>query len=168
VAILLVDSLPRHHPSNVRWNLRDGVSNRPAGRLAARLTNESPYERIGGHDAITRLLRHFYADVRQDPLIGPIFNARIEDWPQHLEVLASFWEGVIGGPNSYSGPMPKRHAPLQLEGQHFERWLFLWQANCRAQLPSDVAQEMIGLAQHIADRLRRILGVAPVSNSPPR
>jgi len=24
-------------------------------------------------------LRHFYADVRQDPLIGPIFNAKIKD-----------------------------------------------------------------------------------------
>jgi hemoglobin len=104
------------------------------------------YERIGGHDGITRLLRHFYADVRQDPLIGPIFNVRIEDWSRHLEVIAGFWEGVIGGPSNYSGPMPKRHAPLQLQEQHFERWLFLWQANCRAQLPSDVAQEMIGLA----------------------
>jgi hypothetical protein len=26
---------------------------------------------------------------------------------------------------------------LQLTQEHFERWLFLWQANCRAQLPAD-------------------------------
>jgi truncated hemoglobin YjbI len=36
------------------------------------------YQRIGGHEGISRLLRHFYADVRQDPMIGPIFNARIK------------------------------------------------------------------------------------------
>ena len=40
-----------------------------------------------------------------------------------------------------------------------ERWLFLWQANCRAQLSSDVAKEMIDLADHIAHRLRMILGI---------
>jgi truncated hemoglobin YjbI len=29
------------------------------------------YQRVGGHEGISKLLRHFYADVRQDPLIGP-------------------------------------------------------------------------------------------------
>jgi hypothetical protein len=48
-----------------------------------------------------------------------------------------------------------------LRKEDFERWLFLWQANCRAQLPSDVAKEMIDLADHIAHRLRMILGIAP-------
>jgi truncated hemoglobin YjbI len=34
------------------------------------------HQRIGGYEGISKLLRHFYADVRQDPLIGPIFNAK--------------------------------------------------------------------------------------------
>jgi hypothetical protein len=50
------------------------------------------YQRIGGREGISRLLRHFYADVRQDPLIGPIFKAQIKDWKHHLEIIASFWE----------------------------------------------------------------------------
>ena len=54
-----------------------------------------------------------------------------------------------------------KHLPLGLRIEDFERWLFLWQANCRAQLPSDVAKEMIDLADHIAHRLRMILGIAP-------
>jgi truncated hemoglobin YjbI len=53
--------------------------------------------------------------------------------------------------------MPIKHLPLRLREEDFERWLFLWQANCRAQLPSDVAKEMIDLASHIANRLRRFL-----------
>jgi hemoglobin len=118
------------------------------------------YQRIGGHEGISKLLRHFYADVRQDPLIGPIFNAQIEDWNHHLKIIASFWETVIGGPSTYARPMPMMHLPLSLRKEDFERWLFLWQANCRAQLPSDVAKEMIDLAGHIAQRLRMILGIS--------
>ena len=53
-----------------------------------------------------------------------------------------------------------KHLSLSLREEHFERWLFLWQANCRAQLPSDVATEMIDLAHHIAGKLRMILCVS--------
>lgn len=118
------------------------------------------YQRIGGHEGISKLLRHFYADVRQDPLIGPIFNAKIQDWKDYLEIITSFWETLIGGPSTYAGPMPMKHLPLPLREEHFERWLFLWQANCRAQLPGDVAKEMIDSATHIAHRLRMILGIS--------
>jgi len=118
------------------------------------------YQRIGGREGISNLLKHFYADVRQDPLIGPIFNAQIEDWKKHLEIIASFWETVIGGPRTYARPMPMIHVSLQLRDEHFERWLFLWQANCRAQLPADTAREMIDLSQHIGGKLRLILGIS--------
>ena len=117
------------------------------------------YQRIGGSEGLSRLLRHFYADVRQDPLIGPIFNAQIKDWKHHLEVIASFWETIIGGPSTYARPMPMKHLTLRLREKDFERWLFLWQANCRTQLSSAVAKEMIELANHIAHRLRTILGI---------
>ena len=117
------------------------------------------YQRIGESEGLSRLLRHFYADVRQDPLIGPIFNAQIKDWKHHLEVIASFWETIIGGPSTYARPMPMKHLTLRLREKDFERWLFLRQANCRTQLSSDVAKEMIDLANHIAHRLRTILGI---------
>ena len=118
------------------------------------------YERIGGREGLARLLRHFYADVRQDPLIGPIFNARIENWAEHLAIIASFWETLLGATRTYSGPMPTIHVPLGLGPEHFERWLFLWQANCRAHLPAEAAAEMIDLAGHLGQKLQAILGVA--------
>jgi hemoglobin len=123
------------------------------------------YERIGGREGISNLLRHFYADVRQDALIGPIFEAQIKDWKRHLEIITTFWETLTGGPRTYARPMPVKHLALQLKQEHFERWLFLWQANCRAQLPTEPAREMIDLAHHIAHKLRLILGVS--SNSAP-
>src|SRR6202011_3059451 len=118
------------------------------------------YQRIGRSEGISKLLHHFYADVRQDPLIGPILNVKIKDWKNHLEIITSFWETLIGGPRTYGRAMPMKHLPLGLREEHFERWLFLWQANCRAQLPSDVAREMSDLALHIAHRLRMIPGIS--------
>ena len=78
------------------------------------------YQRIGGSEGLSRLLRHFYADVRQDPLIGPIFNSQIKDWKHHLEFIASFWETIVGGPR----PMPVKHLTLRPREEDFERWLF--------------------------------------------
>ena len=43
-------------------------------------TSKSLYDRIGGRETLTVLLRHFYADVWQHELIGPIFNRQIKDW----------------------------------------------------------------------------------------
>lgn len=119
------------------------------------------YERIGGRDGLARLLRHFYADVRQDPVIGPTFNARIEDWGEHMAIIANFWETVLGATRTDSGSMPALHAPLGLGPEHFERWLFLWGANCRAHLPADAAGEMTDLARQLGQRLQVMLGVSP-------
>ena len=126
------------------------------------------YQRIGGREGILNLLRHFYADVRQDPLIGPVFNAQIKDWKEHLDIIASFWETLIGGPRTYARPMPMKHVPLHLREEHFERWLLLWQANCRAQLPIYLAREMIDLGGHIGGKLRLILRISDTGLRPLR
>jgi truncated hemoglobin YjbI len=78
------------------------------------------YQRIGRHEGISRLLRHFYADVRQDLLIGPIFNAKIKDWKHHLDIITSFWETLIARRSAYARPMPMKHLPLRLREEDFE------------------------------------------------
>lgn len=40
---------------------------------------------------ISTLVDTFYAKVRRDPDIGPIFNAIVGDWPHHLATLKDFW-----------------------------------------------------------------------------
>ena len=52
---------------------------------------KSLYERIGGHDSLAKLLRQFYADVRQHKIIRQIFNERIHDWTAHLTTIENFW-----------------------------------------------------------------------------
>ena len=106
-----------------------------------------------------KLLKHFYADVRQHALIGPVFNDLIEDWPAHLNLIGRFWSTITGGPSGYAGQMPARHIPLSLSEDHFHAWLGLWQYNCRSYLSAECASEMIALADSVATRLRMFCGV---------
>jgi hemoglobin len=115
------------------------------------------YERLGGRPALLKLLRHFYADVRQHAELAPIFAAHIEDWPAHLEKIADFWSGITGGPRLYTGAMPWKHVPLQLNEAHFAAWLGLWSRHCRAHLAPAEAIDLIAAAETIGQRLRQIL-----------
>ena len=126
----------------------------------------SLYDRMGGREAIARLLKHFYSDIRQHNLVGPIFNEHIQDWPAHLETIGSFWARLTGGPSNYSGGMPAKHLSLGLNGSHFQAWLQLWEFNCRTYLKSTEAQEMISLAHEIGRRLRGIIGVTDYQARP--
>ena len=33
---------------------------------------------------VTQMVHDFYADVRRDEVLGPIFNSQIHDWDTHL------------------------------------------------------------------------------------
>ncbi len=118
------------------------------------------FDRLGGRPGLMRLLTHFYADVRQHRLIGPVFMEHVDDWPSHMEIIADFWAGVTGGPANYRGGMPVRHFPLGLTEAHFEAWLTLWRHNCSARLAPREAGEMTELAHRIGARLREILRTA--------
>ncbi len=106
---------------------------------------------------IDLLVRRFYARVREDLELGPIFDARIHDWELHLQQMCAFWSSVMLRTGRYHGrPMPK-HAPLPVAGGHFDLWLALFERT---------ADEVCGAAAALfVDRARRIaesleLGVA--------
>ncbi|MCB0629736.1 MAG: group III truncated hemoglobin [Saprospiraceae bacterium] len=73
------------------------------------------------------LVDAFYEKVRNDSLLGPIFNGVIgERWPAHLEKMYTFWQTVLLKEHTYYGrPFPP-HARLPLQQVHFERWLMLF------------------------------------------
>ena len=52
---------------------------------------------------INRLVRGFYARVREDALIGPIFNSRITEWEPHLQRMCDFWSSVALLTGRYHG-----------------------------------------------------------------
>ena len=123
------------------------------------------FERLGGRDKLLHLLKHFYADIRQHKLLGPIFSEHITDWPAHLELITDFWSTVTGGPAVYSGRMPLKHIPLGLREEHFTAWLGLWEHHCQAWLTEECAAELIEVAQTVAARLRVMCGVTPPASA---
>lgn len=128
------------------------------GAGAGNPPEKSVFDQMGGAPALKNLLHHFYADVRQDELIGPIFNARIHDWPSHLDKIGSFWARQAGGPSGYAGGFGAAHRSLGLQPEHFHRWLGLWERNCRQHLEPVAADWMIARAHDLGNNLKRILG----------
>lgn len=117
-------------------------------------TPSSLFGRIGGQETLRPLLQHFYSDVRQHQVIGPIFNRQIEDWTSHLEKILRFWTTVTGGPHTYAGPMMIAHIKLHLGPEHFEIWLDLWRRHCRIRLDAENAEALINIAETMAQRLQ--------------
>jgi hemoglobin len=106
---------------------------------------------------IERLVRRFYADVRADAGLGPIFDARIHDWDLHLGRMCAFWSSVMLRTGRYQGrPMPK-HAPLPVGGAHFDRWLALFEV-AAGEVCGAAAPLFVERAHRIAQSLE--LGVA--------
>ncbi|HQW83635.1 MAG TPA: group III truncated hemoglobin [Ferruginibacter sp.] len=78
-------------------------------------------------DDIKLLVNNFYNKVRQDELIGHIFNEKIQDrWPAHLEKMYRFWQTVLLEEHTYYGSPFLPHARLPVEKEHFDRWLKLF------------------------------------------
>ncbi len=77
---------------------------------------------------IGELVDRFYAKVRLDRMLGPIFAEAIGDgWDSHLATMRSFWSTVMLGSVSYKGnPMAVHMRLPRLTSVHFERWLSLW------------------------------------------
>lgn len=109
---------------------------------------------------ISALVDAFYTKVRLDPEIGPIFNAAVDDWPEHLAILKDFWSTVLLATGRYKGNPMMRHFQLGLDPEHFERWLALFAETARAVFPPDSAALIIEKSQRIAQNLKVVTSIA--------
>lgn len=76
---------------------------------------------------IHELVHSFYAKVRDDERLGPIFDAHVQNWDRHLGKMVDFWSSILRGTARYRGtPMPRHVALPGLEPALFERWLGLF------------------------------------------
>jgi len=106
-------------------------------------------------EAIERLVTAFYERVRSDPLLGPIFEARVADWPRHLSRMCAFWGTILRAEAGYRAN--HRGSPLQIhqaiEGltdDHWERWLELFERTACEVFEQWAADEAVGRARRIA------------------
>ncbi len=110
--------------------------------------------RTGLDEAVlSDLVYRFYAKVRADAVLGPIFAARIADWETHLERMVSFWSSVALMTGRYHGaPVPK-HAHLPVNWEHFERWLAFFRETAHETCPPAGSAHVIERAERIARSL---------------
>lgn len=108
---------------------------------------------------IETVVRAFYAEVRSDPLLGPVFNAAIADWEPHLVRMCDFWSSVLLMSGRFKGAPMAAHVRLpDLGPSHFARWLELFRAAARRVCPESAAALFIAKAEMIAQSLE--LGIA--------
>jgi truncated hemoglobin YjbI/tellurite resistance-related uncharacterized protein len=107
-------------------------------------------------DDLQRLVNVFYAKVRQDALLGPVFNGAVEHWPEHLEKLGAFWSSLMRTTGRYKGsPMAAhmRHAAA-IKPEMFDRWLALWRETASEELTPEASAAVVEKAERVAESLK--------------
>ncbi len=126
--------------------------------LSDQAPQTTPFERIGGRDAVRRLVADFYARVSSDALLRPLFP---EDLGPGIERQQLFMEQWLGGAPRYSEthghPMlRRRHFPFVIGRAHAARWLehmrgALADSGASTELVDEIMQRLQPLALHMVN-----------------
>lgn len=106
--------------------------------------------------AIVQLVDTFYARVRDDAVLGPVFDAKLAGhWHEHMPRMYRFWTKVLLGTGEFQGNVFGTHMALSgIETEHFVRWLTLFRLTAIEVFDADGAAEAMLVAQRIASSLQ--------------
>jgi hemoglobin len=106
--------------------------------------------------SIVQLVDAFYARVRDDAVLGPVFEAKLAGhWHEHMPRMHAFWTKVLLGTGDFQGNVFGTHMALSgIKTEHFVRWLTLFRLTALEVLGEDGAAEAILVAQRIASSLQ--------------
>jgi hemoglobin len=120
-------------------------------------------------ESICLLVDAFYAKIRIDPELGPIFARAIPgDWQPHRTKMYAFWSSVMLTSGRYKGNPVAKH--LEVEGirlEFFERWLALFDETCGELFDDRLRGEFSRKAARIAESLKLALFYRPDRPWPP-
>jgi hemoglobin len=117
-----------------------------------------PGMRVGiTEDMIHDVVHTFYATIRTDPALGPIFKRVIGDnWDSHLAKMCDFWSSVLLMTGRFEGnPMAKHVAVGGIRPTHFARWLHLFRQTAEKLCPPPAAEMFVMRSEMIATALQR-------------
>ncbi|MFT5818959.1 MAG: hemoglobin [Crocinitomix sp.] len=91
-------------------------------------------KQIENRSDVSLLVRSFYAKIRENDFLGPIFNTAIPEnqWETHLEKLTDFWETNLFGIPKFKGNPMLAHRNVDaanhhnIEMEHFGHWIQMW------------------------------------------
>lgn len=92
----------------------------------------------------------FYIKVKNDEVLGPVFNNVIQDWGPHLDKMYKFWNAALFGVPGFKGNPFARHAPLPIGADHFNRWLDLFKSTIDEHFEGPIALDAKNRAKLMA------------------
>lgn len=104
------------------------------------------------------LVDRFYERVREDEVIGYLFNDVAQtDWSHHLPKMYDFWEVILFGTGHFKGnPMfvhKELHSKSPLSAEHFAHWFELFQDTVDELFEGKNAEEIKYSASNIAQTM---------------
>ncbi|MET0857197.1 MAG: group III truncated hemoglobin [Telluria sp.] len=98
----------------------------------------------------------FYARVRDDAVLGPVFASKLEGrWDQHMPRMYAFWTKVLLGTGEFEGNVFARHMALNgISKEHFVRWLALFRMTAIEVFGIEESAAAIQVAERIAGSLQ--------------
>jgi hemoglobin len=106
---------------------------------------------------IVALVDAFYAKVRRDEVLAPVFERVIapDSWPVHLAKMYDFWSSVMLTTGRYKGnPLGVHMRVAGLESDMFTRWLALFRATAEELFPPALAASFRAKSERIAESLQ--------------
>lgn len=113
-------------------------------------------------EAIDSFVDAFYARVLRDGTLAPLFVdvAKI-DLTEHLPRIKAYWRKMLLGGTSYQRHMMRKHRAVDrahpLRGEHYDRWLLLFELTLLEHHCGPLTQRAKGLARRVARNMRQNL-----------
>ena len=132
------------------------------------ISSMTKLDQISEH-GIRHLVDTFYAKVRVDPELAPIFLRAIPgDWQPHLNRIYAFWSSVMLTTGRYKGNPVVKHLVIPgIRPQLFERWLALFNETSSELFDDRISGEFRVKAARIAESLMLALFYRPDRPWPP-
>ena len=129
-------------------------SSAPQPAQASSASDAKRKNELCSEDEVAALVTNFYARVRDDEVLGPIFARHVRDWDLHLPKMVDFWSSALRRTARYRGtPMPVHNALPGLDAALFARWLRIFRATTAAQGNAALQSRADELAERIAQSL---------------
>ncbi|MDB4088712.1 group III truncated hemoglobin [Flavobacteriales bacterium] len=131
----------------------------------------STKKEIKSRSEVFELVNTFYARIRKDDFLGPIFNKMLateEIWVEHLEKLTDFWETNLFAVMKFKGNPMAAHQKVDkafnhsITQDHFYEWLKLWNSTVDSLFEGEKAK----LAKERARRMSTHLHINMWQNKP--
>lgn len=74
---------------------------------------------------IEKLVDVFYGKVLKDDVLAPFF--KFLDFEKHIPKMVHFWSFVLLDEAGYTTNVTEKHLKMPLKGEHFDRWISLFQ-----------------------------------------